>query len=948
MSFAPKTANTYSHVAAPSGYVGGAGRGAQGFTTRSDIGPARPSAPSGDDSSSQFGQAPAGYQAGRGRGMGDLARGQGELKGPQAEADKDRGDYSESNYDEFSGYSGSITQSTPYDDDDVEADRIYEAIDERMDSRHKRRREVQMLENLKKNKTDRPKIADQFADLKRDLATVTSTEWDAIPEVGDHSLDHKQRQRKEVFTPLPDHILHGAAQQIGSDKNANIEQGHAGGEASSMTGMAEARGTVLSLKLDKMSDSVSGQTVVDPRGYLTDLNSMKINSMAEVGDIKKARTLLGSVTSTNPKHGPGWIAAARVEEFAGKMVAARKVIRQGCEAAPDAEDVWLEAARLHDHENARTILAQGVKNLPTSVKIWLLAADLETSDSRKKIVLRRALEFIPSSVKLWKTAIELENVEDARIMLARAVECVPHSVDMWLALAKLETYENARKVLNMAREAIPTEPLIWITAAKLEEVCHPTPEEVVERIIEKAIVSLSQYQVVIERDKWLKDAEAAEHAGAPLVCGAIVRQTIKMGVDDEDRMTTWLDDADVCLSRPSGPSVITARAIYAYTLSQFPKKKHVWLDAVQLEKEYGTRESLEDLLRQAVLQCPQAEILWLMAAKEKWLAEQVPAARAILVEAFAANPNSEQIWLAAVKLEWENNEVERARILLSKARDRASTETVWLKSALLARERGEVEEELTLLDEAIEKYPTFAKFYMMAGEACIELLHDNSRAKNYYQQGMKNCPDSTTLVVLTVQLYETTQGVSKARSLIELARLKTPSNEHLWLETIRLERRNRNEKLAENLMARALQECPNSGILWAEELLTCPKPSQKSKSIDALKKCNDDPFVITAVARLFERDRKIPKARKWFNRAITLDPDYGDAWAYYYAFEVKASGPSAPETQAVLQQCVTADPRHGEVWCSVSKQTANRRNDTATLLKKIIVEKIAKVDDGKE
>ena len=50
-----------------------------------------------------------------------------------------------------------------------------------------------------------------------------------------------------------------------------------GGVSSAMGGLAEARGTVLGLKLDKMSDSVTGQTVVDPKGYLTDLNSMKIN-----------------------------------------------------------------------------------------------------------------------------------------------------------------------------------------------------------------------------------------------------------------------------------------------------------------------------------------------------------------------------------------------------------------------------------------------------------------------------------------------------------------------------------------------------------------------------------------------------------------------------------------------------------------------------------------------
>jgi len=33
----------------------------------------------------------------------------------------------------------------------------------------------------------------------------------------------------------------------------------------------------LSSKLDKMSDSVTGQTVVDPKGYLTDLNSIKVS-----------------------------------------------------------------------------------------------------------------------------------------------------------------------------------------------------------------------------------------------------------------------------------------------------------------------------------------------------------------------------------------------------------------------------------------------------------------------------------------------------------------------------------------------------------------------------------------------------------------------------------------------------------------------------------------------
>lgn len=74
----------------------------------------------------------------------------------------------------------------------------------------------------------------------------------------------------------------------------------------------------------------------------------------------------------------------------------------------------------------------------------------------------------------------------------------------------------------------------------------------------------------------------------------------------------------------------------------------------QLEKAHGTPESLDAVLREAVKYCPRAQVLWLMAAKEKWLGGNVPEARHILKLAFDANPESEDIWLAAFKLEFEN------------------------------------------------------------------------------------------------------------------------------------------------------------------------------------------------------------------------------------------------------------------------------------------------------
>ena len=127
---------------------------------------------------------------------------------------------------------------------------------------------------------------------------------------------------------------------------------------------------------------------------------------AEIGDIKRARMLFDSLVKSNPKHAPGWIAAACVEEHAGRMVAARKLIKMGCEQCPKSEDVWLEAARLHvggrclqnllflilffqTNQDAKIILANAVQHVPQSVKVWLKAASLEQDVKSKKRVLRK-------------------------------------------------------------------------------------------------------------------------------------------------------------------------------------------------------------------------------------------------------------------------------------------------------------------------------------------------------------------------------------------------------------------------------------------------------------------------------------------------------------------------------------------------------------------------------
>ncbi|KAI3852397.1 hypothetical protein MKX03_018877 [Papaver bracteatum] len=908
---APKPRLDFLSSKPPPNYVAGLGRGATGFTTRSDIGTAVRIAT----------VLPGGV--GRGRGKGGEDEG-----GPEYdEADEEKGYDENQAFDEFEGNDLGLLGTSAEDDDDIEADKIWKAIDERMESRKKDKKEAKLKQEIKEFNASNLKITEQFSDLKRKLETVSAEEWDSIPEAGELTRRIKKR-RFEPFVPVPDTLLERAIQEQKRVTALDPKSRAAGGTETPWAGTelnAEGRFTVLSLKLDRLSDSVSG---IDPKGYLTDLQSMKISSDAEISDIKKARLLLKSVIQTNPKHPPGWIAAARLEEVAGKVQDARKLIRKGCEECPKSEDVWSEACRLSNPDEAKGVVARGVKMIPSSVKLWMLAAKLEQNVENKCKVFRKGLEHIPNSVRLWKAVVELSDEEDARLLLQRAVECCPWHIELWIALARLETYDNAKKVLNKAREKLSKEPAIWITAAKLEEANGNTG--MVGKVIERGIRSLQKEGLDIGRDVWMKESEAAERAGSVLTCQAIIRNTIGVGVEEEDRKRTWVADAEECKKRGS---IETARAIYAHALTVFLTKKSIWLKAAQLEKSHGTRESLDSILRKAVTYRPQVEVLWLMGAKEKWLAGEVPAARAILQEAYAAIPNSEDIWLAAVKLEFENQEPERARLLLAKARERGGTERVWMKSAIVERELGNSSEERKLLEVGLKLFPSFFKLWLMLGQLNDRVGH-LEQAKEAYETGVKHCPSCIPLWLSLASLEEKMHGLSKARAVLTMGRKRNPRNPELWLAAVRAESRNGNKKESEILIAKALQECPESGILWATSIEMVPRPQRKNKSADALKPCNNDPHVIAVVAKMFWHDRKLDKARSWMNRAVNLAPGTGDFWAMYYKFELQHGTDEAQRD--VLKRCVAAEPKHGERWQEISKAVENSHLPVEAILKKAV------------
>ncbi|KAI9647786.1 U4/U6 x U5 tri-snRNP complex subunit Prp1 [Ciborinia camelliae] len=912
---------------APENYVAGLGRGATGFTTRSDLGPAR-EGPSEDQikealakRAAQLGQAaPTAY-------------------GATEKKDDDEEDERFQDPDNEVGlFSGGV-----YDKDDDEADRIYQEVDEKMDRRRKIRREAREKAEREEYERNNPKIQQQFADLKRALGTVSDEDWANLPEVGD--LTGKNRRTKQElrkkFYAVPDSVIAGARDTTELGTTVMDDGGESvGGDGpdGTMTNFADigaARDKVLKVKLDQASqgtDSMSGSaTNIDPKGYLTSLAKSQINEgETQVGDIVRVRTLLESVIKTNPKHAPGWIAAARLEELAGKTVAARNIIARGCEYCPKSEDIWLENIRLNDNHNAKIIAANAIKNNDRSVKLWVESMKLESEPRAKKRVIRLALDHIPQSVGLWKEAVNLEeDPSDARLLLAKATEIIPLSVELWLALARLETSENAQKVLNKARKAIPTSHEIWIAAARLGEQMG-TASKI--NVMNRAVKALAKESAMLKREDWITEAEKCEEEGAVLTCGNIIRETLGWGLDeDDDRKDIWIEDAKASINRGKYE---TARAIYAYALRVFVTSTKLWLAAADLEKNHGTKEALWQLLEKAVEARPTSEVLWMMLAKEKWLAGEVDNARRVLGKAFNQNPNNEEIWLAAVKLEAENQQPEQARELLKTARQEAPTDRVWTKSVAYERQLGNIDAALDLANQGLNLFPSAAKLWMMKGQI-YEGEGKMPQAREAYSTGTKACPKSVPLWLLYSRLEERAGMVVKARSVLDRARLAIPHSPELWTESVRVERRANNTAQAKIMMAKALQEVPSSGLLYTESIWNLEARTQrKPRALEAIKKVDNDPILFVTIARIFWGERRLEKAQNWFEKAILLDSDLGDTWAWYYKFLLQHG--TEEKRADVVSKCILSEPRHGEFWQATAKDPKNAGRGVEEILKLVV------------
>lgn len=831
----------------PPGYVAGVGRGATGFTTSADTGPVRFESNLGTE-------------------------------------DEDQG----------------VLALKRRNDDDIEADEIYEAIEKQLEKRRKRK-SAEPEDGVVTIETGSGTITSGFLVLKNQLASVLAQEWANLPEVGDLTRRNKRQrlleQQLQRTYAAPDMLISGSGGGFKEDKTTTNE---------------------------------------NTESLLEELEAEASQRM----DIDRSRQILASLRKTEPNKADLWIASARLEEQAKNFDAAKKLIVEGCTKVPYSELVWLESVKIHRKSSESTklckfIINEALRLNSESEKLWLQAVELENPadvHSRRKILMK-ALEFIPLNAKLWKALVDLDSDnEDAKRILEKATQLCPDSWELWLELLKLSDYTESKKALNSARKQLPKNPHIWVTALKLEErEKADIGVHKLTKMLKKGFEELLKNSYSHGNDFWLEEAATAEQERFPTTGKAIVENVYSLLPEGDSRVGEVFKAAEK-LTKLSA----TGCSIHLYdTLTQaYPNNISCWsrLFKVLREEKLDAKE-IYRFYENAIEANPNVEVLRLMYAKDAWVVcSDVAHARDVLNKAEEMFPKSEKIHLAKLKLSIVSKDYKSAFVVAKAAVDEAPTTLpkLWYKYIHLVRfclykqlDFAKAVSLVELCDEALANFPEEPKLYLQKAQV-LEDDGELRQAREALSIGSRICPKSAEVWISLANVDVKLGNPSRARSILDTAILENPKSASLWVAKIQLELDGNDIPTVRQLINRGRQQFPSSPEVWIHHLTMIPKMShRKNAFIDALKQTNNASQILLGIGVFFWIDGQFGKAKAWFDRALNADKLNGDAWGWAFCF-IEKQGSESDKALLVENLKKHFDLiNKGKTWISVVKDHRN-------------------------
>lgn len=615
-----------------------------------------------------------------------------------------------------------------------------------------------------------------------------------------------------------------------------------------------------------------------------------------------------------------WLDLTASESQKNKSV----IIDNGLKKHRHSEKLWLAAfqnAKLYEEKS--TILAQATHCCPNSINLWLIRIDLEPRET-KSVIIQQALDKNQSSVSLALEAVKSEkNHEKQLIILSKAAKFCKNSVELQLSLARLETYEMSKKRLYAALEDFPHRQ-VWITIAMIEE--KHGNYHLIQDIIDRALITLACDGNEIIRTQWINEALNAENCGA-LLCGQNIIRSV-MGIKGFDDYLG--SHADTFKN-----NVECFRAVFYVILQAFPTKKIYWILALfHVSNLFNTMESVRNLLKIAIKQCPENDALHcIIHGKIEWNLDYFHSAdrffkRSIKEDSDYENLLSEaSLYFDQKYKKWKNDIFRRG---MNKREDEITDHLNAIINFIKDHWYQKGSGAFFMLVKALQRCPASTELWIMKGKYAIDRKRFDEAFKAY-TSGIKYSNDSVPLRLLLSELEEKYGYLKNARDYL-MERLTNSSDKCilLWISAINLELRAGDLENANAILSEALRKFPNSSDIWIQAIQMEKRSKRRDKIKEAIVFCGNNPNFLLTVSKMFFDEGEVNKCRKWFNKAVEADPSFGDTWACFYKFE-KLWGNEKQAVDVELR-CMEAYPTNGNLWCEFKNIYLNSNCTTREIL----------------
>ncbi|OWB63801.1 hypothetical protein B5S29_g4811 [[Candida] boidinii] len=468
---------------APAGYVAGLGRGATGFTTQADLGSTRFIAGAFQRDNDVDDEDADGVIGGNGDGEnGGL-------------------NYEDGRFDDADDIQrGNLLNG---DQEDDEADRIYDLIEERMRQRKiKRDSKKRKYDDIGGEDDDKEKddgkikaenitvqesiknISENFKDLKENLKNIDEDQWMNLPQATDLTRKNKRTrqllQNEQRYYAVPDSVrIGGGSTSTSTESGSETGTGNSSSTGNSNSNLlnfemiSSAKDKLLEMRLDNgkfgLNNTMTNNNSVNPEEYLANLeNNESINNFvsSNINQDNNSENTNGDdddVSSNN-----------NIEKFTDNIGDVRKTriaLTNMRKTEPSKPSVWISSARLEEsvknYQRARILIQEGCNHCRRSEEIWLENIRLNINDNKlSKAIVSEAIKFNNKSYKLWLKAIELENENfSKKRLLKKSLEFLPKNLKLWLKLCEIEEDKEFKiKVLNKAIELVPDHSIELINA----------------------------------------------------------------------------------------------------------------------------------------------------------------------------------------------------------------------------------------------------------------------------------------------------------------------------------------------------------------------------------------------------------------------------------------------------------------------------------------------------